>query len=44
MTNITDSGEIMKSKSAVALGIFDGVHNGHREIISAALELSLIHI
>lgn len=38
MTNITDSGEIMKSKSAVALGIFDGVHIGHREIISAALE------
>lgn len=38
MTNITDSGEIMKSKSAVALGIFDGVHIGHREIISAAFE------
>ncbi len=39
MINITENGCI-KEKSAVALGIFDGVHIGHREIIKKAVGYS----
>lgn len=35
MINITESGRI-KDKTAVAMGIFDGVHCGHRLVISEA--------
>ena len=38
MIDIT--GGSMKSKAAVALGIFDGVHCGHRKIIKAAVDYS----
>lgn len=38
MTDITNSSNTFSGKTAVALGIFDGVHKGHREIISAALK------
>lgn len=36
MVNVTESGSI-KEKTAAALGIFDGVHCGHRLVISSAV-------
>lgn len=38
MVNLTDSDYIPKQKTAVALGLFDGVHRGHRLIIGKAVE------
>lgn len=37
MVNVTENGGI-KEKTAVALGIFDGVHCGHRLVISSAVK------
>ncbi len=38
MENITDKGNISKNKTAVALGLFDGVHRGHQLIIGEAVK------
>ena len=42
MTVITENS--IAEPTAVALGIFDGVHAGHKLIIRKAVKLSLIHI
>ena len=36
MTDISESGSLKGTKTAVLLGIFDGVHIGHREVYKAA--------
>lgn len=39
MKDITNEREPLKWRSAVALGVFDGVHLGHRTVIDKAVEL-----
>ncbi len=36
MINITYSNAALKKKTVVALGLFDGVHKGHKEVIEKA--------
>lgn len=36
MTDITESGARLSERTAVSLGIFDGVHIGHRSVLNAA--------
>ena len=37
MKNISNSDKIPENKTAVALGVFDGIHRGHQAVISHAL-------
>lgn len=39
--DLTGSNKTPTGKTAVALGLFDGVHIGHREVINRAVELSV---
>lgn len=39
MTELTEN-ERISEKTAVALGLFDGVHHGHRRVVSRAVKLS----
>lgn len=36
ISDITKSGKILKNKTVVSLGIFDGIHRGHQAVINTA--------
>ena len=38
MTDLTGTNNVPKGSTAVALGLFDGVHHGHRAVIGRAVE------
>ena len=40
----TLDGLTLSGGSAVAMGYFDGIHLGHRNVLGSAVDLSLIHI
>src|SRR5690606_8634411 len=40
MRVVTDLGQVGRSPRALAIGTFDGVHAGHRAVISKAVELA----
>lgn len=43
MTDITNSSSAPKKRTAVALGLFDGVHLGHRAVIERAVAIAAEH-